>query len=60
MKSDREVKRMDTKRDIRDHEELKLRSVPVRISDKDLRALAEKCGGSGITIQELFELLWEI
>lgn len=46
---------MDTKRDIRDHEELKLRSVPVRISDKDLRALAEKCGGSGITIQELFE-----
>ena len=41
MKSDREVIRME-KRDIRDQEELKLRSVPVRISDKDLRALAEK------------------
>lgn len=44
------------KRDIRDHEELKLRSVPVRISDKDLKALAEKCGRSGISIQELFEV----
>lgn len=46
---------MDTKRDIRDQEELKLRSVPVRISDKDLKALSEKCGRSGITVQELFE-----
>lgn len=46
---------MDTKRDIRDQEELKLRSVPVRISDKDLRDLAEKCGRSGITVQSLFE-----
>ena len=44
-----------TKMDIRKTEELKLRSVPVRMSDSDLRALSEKCGRSGITVQELFE-----
>lgn len=46
---------MDTKRDIRKTEELKLRSVPVRMSDSDLKALSEKCGRSGISVQELFE-----
>lgn len=44
-----------TKRDIRDHEELKLRSFQIQISDKDLKNLSELCGRSGITIQELFE-----
>ena len=44
------------KRDIRKTEELKLRSVPVRMSDSDLKYLAEKCGRSGITVQELFEV----
>ena len=37
-------------------QDLKLRAVPVRIPDDDLRALAEKCGRDGITIQELFEV----
>ena len=44
------------KRDIRKTEELKLRSVPVRMSDSDLKYLAEKCGRSGISVQELFEV----
>ena len=44
-----------TKMDIRKTEELKLRSVPVRMSDSDLKALSEKCGRDNISIQELFE-----
>ena len=48
---------MGAKIDIRKADEnIPLRSVPVRISDKDLKALAEKCGRDGITVQELFEV----
>ena len=44
-----------TKRDIRKTEELKLRSVPVRMSDSDLKFLSERCGRDNISIQNLFE-----
>lgn len=48
---------METKIDIRKADEnMPLRLVPVRISDKDLKTLAEKCGRDGITVQELFEV----
>lgn len=48
---------METKIDIRKADEnMPLRLVPVRISDKDLKILAEKCGRDGITVQELFEV----
>lgn len=44
------------KRDIRRNEELKLRSIQMNLSDRDLLQLAEKCGRSGISIQDLFEI----
>ena len=44
-----------TKRDFRRNEELKLRTIPVLMSDRDLKRLLVKCGKSNITIQELFE-----
>lgn len=39
-----------------ENDQLKERTISIRMTDSDLQALASKCGKNGITIKELFEI----